>query len=208
MLRLFEKAQEGYDVVIARRTKRRDSIFKSLIAKMFYKIYDFATDGNYDGSLCNFSVVRKEVVENYVKMREQHRGYVMYLKWLGFKQAVVDVERDSRFEGESSYTFRKRCKMALDLLTSQSDKVLRLTVGVGFMMTLISLIAIIAIIIQYFTVHVSPGWTSIVVINFLIGGLMIMTIGIVGMYVGNIFIQTKGRPLYVVRKVLNDNNRL
>ena len=132
----------------------------------------------------------------------------MYLKWLGFKQAVVDVERDSRFEGESSYTFRKRCKRALDLLTSQSDKVLRLTVGVGFMMTLISLIAIIAIIIQYFTVHVSPGWTSIVVINFLIGGLMIMTIGIVGMYVGNIFIQTKGRPLYVVRKVLNDNNRL
>ncbi len=206
ILRMYEKAKEGYDVVFARRTKRRDPFFKSLISKIFYKIYDFATDGNYDGALCNFSVVKRDVIENYRKMREQHRGYVMYLNWLGYRHAVVDVERDPRFEGKSSYTLKKRLKMAFELITSQSDKILRLTVGIGFAMTLVSLIAIIVIVIQYFTIHVSPGWTSIVVSNFLIGGLMIMTIGIVGIYVGNIFMQTKGRPLYVVRQVLNDED--
>lgn len=205
--RLFEKANEGYDVVIARRIKRRDSFFKSLVSKMFYRVYDFATDGNYDGSLCNFSVVKKEVIKNYRKMREQHRGYVMYLNWLGFRHTVVEVERDPRFEGESSYTFKKRCMMALDLLTSQSDKILRLSVGVGLVMTFVSVIAIIYILIQYFTVHVSPGWTSIVIINFLIGGLMIMTIGVVGIYVGNIFMQTKERPLYVIRQTLNTDRK-
>lgn len=206
ILRLYEKAREGYDVVFARRTKRRDPFFKSLISKIFYKIYDFATDGNYDGALCNFSCVKGEVIRNYCRMREQHRGYVMYLNWLGYRHAVVDVERDPRFEGKSSYTLKKRLKMAFELITSQSDKILRLTVGIGFIMTLISLIAIIVIIVQYFTIHVSPGWTSIVVSNFLIGGLMIMTIGIVGIYVGNIFMQTKGRPLYVVRQILNDKD--
>ncbi len=129
----------------------------------------------------------------------------MYLNWLGYRHAVVEVNRDPRYEGKSSYTFKKRLAMAFDLLTSQSDKILRLTVGIGFFMTLISLLAIIIIVIQYFTIHVSPGWTSIVVSNFLIGGLMIMTIGIVGIYVGNIFMQTKERPLYIVRQILNDN---
>lgn len=205
ILRMYEKAKEGYDVVFARRTKRRDPFFKSLVSKLFYKIYDFATNGNYDGALCNFSVVKSDVIKNYCKMREQHRGYVMYLNWLGYRRAVVDVERDPRFEGKSSYTLKKRIQMAFELITSQSDKILRLTVGIGFIMTLISLIAIIVIIVQYFTIHVSPGWTSIVVSNFLIGGLMIMTIGIVGIYVGNIFMQTKGRPLYVVRQILNDD---
>lgn len=200
---LYEKAIEGYDIVIARRVIRRDSFFMSLISRLFYRIYAFATDGNYDGALCNLSVVRKDVIKNYRRMREQHRGYIMYLKWLGFRQAVVDIKRDPRFEGRSSYTLRKKCLMAFDLLTSQSDRILRVSFGVGLIMTLLSVVAIIFIILQYFTVHVSPGWTSIVVINFLIGGLMIMTIGIVGIYVGNIFMQTKERPLYVIRQILN-----
>ncbi len=205
ILLLYEKAKEGYDVVFAKRSKRKDPILKSLISGLFYKIYDFATSGNYDGALCNFSVVKRNVIVNYCKMREQHRGYVMYLNWLGYRHAAVDVERDPRYEGNSSYTFKKRLNMAFELLTSQSDKILKLTVGIGFLMTLISLLAIIIIVIQYFTIHVSPGWTSIVVSNFLIGGLMIMTIGIVGIYVGNIFMQTKERPLYVVRQILNDD---
>ncbi len=205
ILLLYEKAREGYDVVIARRAKRAESVVRSILAGAFYKVYKYATDGNYDGSLCNFSVVKKDVIDNYRKMREQHRGYVMYLNWLGYRQAIVDVERDTRYEGKSSYTLRKRFSIAFDLLTSQSDKILRLSIGVGFVMTLLSILAIIAIIIQYFTVHVSPGWSSIVVINFFIGGLIIMTLGVLGIYVGNTFMQTKDRPLYVIRQIMNDD---
>lgn len=206
IIRLYEKAQEGYDVVFARRKQRKDSPLKVLLAKTFYKIYEFATDGNYDGAICNFSIVKREVIDSYCTMREQHRGYVMYIKWLGFRQAVIDVEHNERYEGKSGYSLKKRINMAMELLTSQSDKVLRLSVGLGFGMTLISLIVILVLIIQYFSMHVSPGWTSIVASNFLIGGIIIMVVGIVGIYVGNIFMQSKGRPLYVVRQVLNDES--
>lgn len=202
--RLYEKAMEGYDAVFARRKKRKDSFLKILLAKTFYKIYEFATDGNYDGAICNFSIVRKDMVDNYCKMREQHRGYVMYMRWLGYRQTVIDVEHDERFSGESSYSLRKRMNMAIELLTSQSDKILKLFVGMGFFMTLVSLVVIIGLIINYFHAKVSVGWTSIVASNFLIGGIIIMVIGIVGIYVGNIFMQTKGRPLYVIRQILND----
>ncbi len=204
IINLYNKAMEGYDIVFARRKKRKDGALKVLLANIFYKVYDFATDGSYDGSVCNFSIVCRKAVESYCSMREQHRGYVMYMKWLGYRQAVIDVEHDERFEGKSSYSLKKRIDMAIELLTSQSDKVLRLFVKMGFAMTLISALVIIYLVVHFFVAHVSPGWTSIVASNFLVGGIIIMVTGIVGIYVGNIFIQTKGRPLYVVRQVLND----
>lgn len=204
--RLYAKAQEGYDVVFARRADRQDSKIKLFWASRFYKVYNFATDGTYDGALCNFSVVNKRVIKEYCAMPEQYRDYVMYIKWLGFRTTAIDVEHNARFEGESSYTFQKKVNLAIELLTSQSDKMLRLVVGLGFGMTLLSFIAIILIVIQYFIADVDPGWSSIVASNFLIGGLTIMTIGMVGIYVGNIFVQTKDRPKFVIRQILNDDS--
>ena len=204
IVNLYNKAMEGYDVVFARRKKRRDSRLKTLAANIFYKTYEFATDGNYDSAVCNFSIAKKIVIDNYCSMREEHRGYVMYIKWLGFKQATIDVERNERYEGKSSYDFKRKLQMAMELLTSQSDKVLKYAVGFGFFISFISVIVLLVFVIRYITVNITPGWTSIVASNFLLGGLIIMTIGIVGIYVGNIFMQTKDRPLYVVRQILND----
>lgn len=203
--RLYKKAQEGYDVVFARRKKRKDSKMKVFLANQFYKLYRFATDGNYDGAICNFSIVRRDVIENYCKMREQHRGYVMYIRWLGYRQAVIDVEHNERYEGKSSYDLKKRINMAVELLTSQSDKVLRLFVGMGLAMSIIAFLIIIGLIIYRCVAQVSVGWTSLIATNVLIGGIIIMVIGVVGIYVGNIFMQTKGRPLYIVRQILNDD---
>ncbi len=205
--RLYEKAMEGYDVVFARRAQRQDNPLKKFLANQFYKVYRFATDGNYDGAVCNFSIVKKEVVQNYCKMREQHRGYVMYMKWLGFRQATIDVEHNERFEGKSSYSIKKRMDMAIELLTSQSDKVLRLFAEIGFAMSLVSFLVIIGLVIYHFVANVSVGWTSIITTIVLVGGLIIMVVGVVGIYVGNIFMQTKDRPLYIVRQILNDDKR-
>lgn len=207
IMNLYRKAQEGYDVVFARRKNRKDSFLKVLVSKIFYKIYNFASGGNYDPAICNFSISKRIVVENYCKMRELHRAYVIYIKWLGFKQTAIDVEHDARKEGKSSYNFKKRIKMAGEILTSQSDKLLKLTVGMGFFITVCSLIAIIAIFIRHFFMHVATvsGWSSTIVSIFFMGGLMIMCIGVVGIYVGNIFMQVKERPLYVIRTVLNED---
>ena len=204
IVRLYEKAQEGYDVVFARRKERKDNPLKVFLANQFYKVYRFATEGSYDGAVCNFSIVRKSVVDNYCKMREQHRGYVMYIRWLGFKQTEIDVEHNERYEGESSYSLSKRINMAIELLTSQSDKVLRLFVGLGFAMSICAFFVIVGLIVYHFVAQVSVGWTSLIATNILIGGIIIMVIGVVGIYVGNTFMQTKGRPLYIVRQILND----
>ena len=205
--RLYAKAKEGYDVVFARRKERRDSKFKVFVSDCFYKVYSFATGQPYDGSICNFSISNRNVIDNYCKMREWHRGFVMYIQWMGFREAVLDVEHQERFAGESGYNFKKRMKMAMDLLTSQSDKLLQLTVKSGLLISTIALLVIVALIVRYFTMHIQAGWTSIIAAIFLMGGLTIASVGIVGIYVGNIFMEVKHRPLYIVRQQLNGKHR-
>ncbi len=211
IINLYNKAQEGYDAVFARRVERKDKPFKIFLSSLFYKIYSFATGMEYDGAVCNFSIINRNIINQFCAMREQHRAYVMYINWLGFKKTTIDVEHDERYEGQSGYTFKKRMHMALDLLTSQSDKLLRLFAIIGLIMSVIAFLAIIGLIIYRCVANVSVGWTSIIATIVLVGGLIIMVIGVVGIYVGNIFMQTKNRPIYVVRQILNDekdcNNR-
>ena len=205
--RLYAKAKEGYDVVFARRKERRDSKFKVFVSDCFYKVYSFATGQPYDGSICNFSISNRNVIDNYCKMREWHRGFVMYIQWMGFREAVLDVEHQERFAGESGYNFKKRMKMAMDLLTSQSDKLLQLTVKSGLLISAIALLVIVALVVRFFTMHIQAGWTSIIAAIFLMVGLTIASVGIVGIYVGNIFMEVKHRPLYIVRQQLNGKHR-
>ena len=127
----------------------------------------------------------------------------MYIRWLGYRQTVIDVEHDNRFEGESSYNLKKRFDMAIELLTSQSDKVLKLFASMGLLMSIVALFVIIGLAIYKCVADVSIGWTSMIATMVLLGGMIIMVLGIVGIYVGNIFMQTKDRPLYIVRQVLN-----
>lgn len=207
IISLYNKAQEGYDVVVARRAVRKDSKVKVFLANQFYKFYRWAVNKDYDGALCNFSIVRRDVIKYYCQMREQHRSYVMYLQWLGFKHAILDVDHNERFEGKSSYSLKRRINMAFDILTSQSDKVLKIMVKVGMFVSLVSFIGIIWIIAHYFSSNVYPGWSSLLAVMCLIGGILMSAIGIVGIYIGNIFMQVKNRPLYVVRQILNDDRK-
>lgn len=208
ILRLYAKAQEGYDVVFTRRRERRDSKLKSFVSSCFYKVYSIAADCPYDGDLCNFSISSRKVIENYCKMREQHRGFIMYIRWMGFREAIIDVEHQERYAGKSGYTFQKRLKMAIDLLTSQSDKLLKLMVMAGMFISAVAMLAILILTIQYFTTNIQPGWTSVIASIFLIGGLVVASVGLVGVYVGNIFMEVKHRPLYIVRQQLNASTRI
>lgn len=203
IINLYNKAQEGYDVVFARRAERKDTPMKIFVSKIFYSIYSFATDSKYDPAICNFSIASRKVIDSYCSMRETHRAYVAYIKWLGFKQTHIDVEHNDRHEGKSSYNFKKRMKLAMEILVSQSDKVLKFTVSLGFIITLISLIGIVFLIAHYFVHHTLSGWTSTIVLLCFFGGILEMSIGLVGIYVGNIFMQSKGRPLYIIRTIKN-----
>lgn len=207
IINLYNKLHEGYDVVFARRKNRQDSFMKILVSKVFYKIYELASDGYYDPATCNFSISKRIVVDNYCSMRELHRAFVIYIKWLGFRQTEIDVHHDARKEGKSSYNMKKRIKMAGEILTSQSDKLLKMAVGLGFGMTVLSIIVIIGLVINYFVNHVAAGWTSTIAVQFLVSGMIISVVGLVGIYVGNTFMQSKRRPLYVVRQILNKEEK-
>ncbi len=205
IINLYNKAQEGYDVVVARRAIRQDSVIKIWLANCFYKFYRWAVNENYDGALCNFSISRRNVIENYCKMREMHRSFIMYLQWLGYKHAILDVEHNERHSGKSSYSLKKRFTMAFEILTSQSDRILKAMVKFGMAVSVLSFISIIVIIIKYLHTNVTTGWSSTIAVMCFIGGVNMSALGIVGIYIGNIFMQVKQRPLYVVRQILNDD---
>ena len=201
---LYKKTQEGFDVVFARRVERKDSFITKLLSKTFYKVYEYFTNGNYDSSICNFSISRRVVIDNYCRMREHNRAYTMFIKWLGFKQTAIDLVGDERFEGESSYSFGKKTKMAAELITAQSTKPLRFAINIGFLIALFAFIYLLAVVVHYFVSGSGvPGYTSTIASIYLMGGMTLMAIGIVGIYVGSIFNEVKGRPLYVVSEVLN-----
>lgn len=202
---LYEKAQEGYDVVFAQRQNRKDSSSTKFFSRMFYKVYDYFTDGNYDPSLSNFSISRRIVIDNYCRMGEHHRAYTMFIKWLGFRQTAIPLEGDERFEGESSYTFKKKMHLAGQLITAQSNKPLHFAVNLGFVIAFLSFIYLVYLLVHYLCdpAGTTVGWTSTIGAVFLMGGLILAAIGITGIYIGHIFTEVKDRPLYIVAEKLN-----
>lgn len=204
---LYNKACEGYDVVFTKRKGRKDSALTKLMSRCFYKVYNYFTDGDYDPAICNFSIVRRKVIDYYCQMREQNRAYTMFIKWLGFRQTEIQLREDERYEGKSSYSFRRKMNLALEVITSQSNKPLLLAIRFGFFISMVSLIYIIYLLIRALVVgDVLIGWTTIVASIYLMGGIILAAIGIVGIYTGNIFNESKKRPIYIIGECLNDNN--
>lgn len=204
---LYAKAQEGYDVVFARREGRKDSAITKFLSRCFYKVYDYFTEGTFDSSICNFSISRRIVVDSYCRMREQNRAYTMFIRWLGFRETAIDMSADERYEGKSSYNMRRKLKMAFEIITSQSNKPLFFSIKVGFAIAAIALLYIIYLILRYLIVgDVLLGWTSTIASVYLMGGIILAAVGVVGIYVGNIFNETKNRPLYVIAECINDDN--
>lgn len=205
--KLYSKAKEGYDVVFARRIDRKDTAGKKLASRIFYSLYEKLSGFKYDPATCNFTVCTKAVKDSFCSMREYHREYATYICWMGYRQAFVDVETGARKEGKSAYTFMKRVQLAEEILTSQSASLLRLSAYVGFMLTIVAFLVVIFLIIQYFVADIDPGWTSVIASVLLVGGLSMMFNGITGIYIGNIFMQTKNRPLYFIREIKNGDRK-
>ncbi|MGN2368646.1 glycosyltransferase family 2 protein [Clostridium cagae] len=204
IINLYNKAKEGYDVVFARRANRQDKAIKKFLSKTFYKVYEYFTDGNIDNTISNFSISKKIVIKNYCEMREQNRAFTLFIKWLGFKQTAIDVDHNDRAEGESSYSLKRRLKMAFEIIIAQSNKPLTISITGGAIMAIISFLVVMYRVGVYFLTGVSTtGWTSIIVSIYLVGGLILMNLGILGIYVGKIFNENKNRPLYVIKDYLN-----
>jgi len=206
--RLYAKAREGYDIVLARRGARRDPLLKRITSWLFYKLFSYLADIDYDGESGNFRVMSSKVVTSFCLMREQLRFFGGLVQWMGFPTASITVEHAERFEGKSTYTFAKLWKLASESIIAYSDKPLRLTVRFGFLMAFLAFCYGLYVLILA-TVYGVPiqGWSSLIVSLYFIGGIIIAILGIIGIYLGKTFDESKKRPLYIIRKVTFPESR-
>jgi dolichol-phosphate mannosyltransferase len=202
--RLYEKAIEGYDVVLARRGRRNDPFLKRSTSALFYKVLSWLADMEYDGETGNFRIVSRKVITNYRSMRERLRFYGGLVNWMGFKTASIDIQHDRRFAGKSTYTFKKLWKLASDTIIAYSDKPLRLSVTLGFCLSLFSFFHG-SYIVYRALVYDTPimGWSSLMASLYFLGGVIISILGILGVYLGKTFDESKKRPLYIISESTN-----
>lgn len=205
--RLYAKAQEGYDIVLARRGVRQDPPLKRFTSWLFYKVFSYLADIEYDAQTGNFRIMSRKVVENLRRMREQLRFFGGLVQWMGFPSASIDVEHAGRFEGQTTYTFAKLWRLASETIIAYSDKPLRLAIRFGFMMAFVAFCYGVYIF-SHVLLYGSPieGWSSLIVSLYFIGGVIISILGIMGIYLGKTFDESKKRPLYIIRRATFDDS--
>lgn len=201
---LYKKAQEGYDIVYARRVERQDKLFKRITSEMFNSVLNKLSGLNKDKDVANYGIYNYKVIREYNKIPEESRSFGSLILFLGFKSAIIDVQHSERYEGKSSYTLYRMLKLAFDVIISNSNKPLHLTVALGIFMSIFSfLLAIYNIIARVTNIISFPGYTTTVFSIWFVGGIMLFVMGIIGLYIGKIFDQVKGRPIYIVRDTIN-----
>jgi polyisoprenyl-phosphate glycosyltransferase len=203
---MYQKAKEGFDIVYTIKTERKHSFFKNITAKLFNAIFNYLIDNKANKANNNigaFSLISRKVVNAFNNYNDYHRHYLMVLRWLGFNSYYLPIIHKERFAGKSSYNFSKLMKHALDGITSQSDKLLRIFVTVGLIISTLSFASILVISILYFTNGFLNGWASTTIILLFSTGIILTGIGVLGIYVGKTFEQTKNRPKYIIDQIIN-----
>lgn len=202
--KLYQKAQEGWDSVFAQRKERNDSIIKKLFSKAFYKIFSYLTETEQDASVANYGIYHRKVIDAILKMQDQIRFFPTMVQWVGFRKYYLPVKHSERYEGKSSYNFKGLFRLALNTIIAFSDKPLRLTVKLGFFITLISFIVMFAYLTMYFTGNIKVmGFTTLIISFWLLSGIIIFILGFVGLYIGKVFEKVKERPIFIVKEGIN-----
>lgn len=201
-----ERWRSGYDVVYAvRRTRKGESAFKLLTARVFYRVIKRLTNVAIPVDTGDFRLMSRRVVEALRSSPERHRFLRGMVSWVGFNQTGVEYDRDERHSGTTKYPLPKMLRFAVDGITSFSDIPLRFAAYFGFTVSAIAFIyAIVVIVAKLFRVNApgyTPGWASTIVAVVFLGGVQLISLGIIGEYLGRIYDQVKGRPLYLVSDI-------
>ena len=187
---------------------RKDNFFVKFCSRTFYNLYNYIVEGHYNPDVGNYCMVRKKIVEEYCAMPEHNKSFTTILSWMGYRTSTIKVEAEKRLEGKSSYNFKKRLDLAIDMLTFQSNKPLYFFIKIGLLTGTVALFYILYQVITFFTQgDVPEGWTSLVAIVCLIGSIQLVSMGVIGVYIGNIFNETKHRQSYFIQEILNGSEK-
>lgn len=197
---LYEKHKEGYDVVYAKRKKREgESLLKKLTAKLYYRLLKRWVSFDIPLDVGDFRLISKKVVREINKMPEQNKFLRAQIAWLGFKQTHVLFDRETRKHGKSGYSYGKMLRLAFDGITGFSDKPLLFVSRLGFLISIFSFLLIIYAVFSHYILKVTiTGWTSLLISTAFIGGIQLLSIGVIGEYISRINSNVKGRPLYIL----------
>lgn len=197
---MYDTYKTGYDVVYAKRRERKgESVLKKITAKLFYRILNKLTKVDIPVDTGDFRLIDKKVVNELNKMKEQDKFLRGQIAWIGLKQTHVLFDRPSRKGGKSSYSYSKMFKLAIDGITGFSDKPLLFVSRLGFIISFFSFIVILFAIFSHFILKQTiTGWTSLIISVMFIGGIQLISVGIIGEYISRINNNVKDRPLYVI----------
>ncbi|MDU9690481.1 MULTISPECIES: glycosyltransferase family 2 protein [Priestia] len=202
ILEMIEKWEQGFDVVYAKRTKRKgETYFKKQTAAMFYRFLRAMTDIDIPLDTGDFRLLDRKVCNQMNSIQEKNRFVRGLVSWVGFKQIAVEYERDERLAGESKYPLKKMLKLSMDGITSFSYKPLKLASYAGVTLSGIGFIYLLVVLyLKLFTESTITGWSSLIVIQLFFSGIILIILGMIGEYIGRIYDETKNRPLYIVRE--------
>jgi polyisoprenyl-phosphate glycosyltransferase len=200
VLAMAERWREGFEVVYAvRRERHGENRFKRLTAAGFYRLLRRLSDVDIPADVGDFRLVDRKALDAYKMMRENDRFVRGMFSWVGFKQTGVTYDRAERYAGETKFPLRKMMKFATDGIVSFSSAPLRLALTVGFVVSALSfLYGVVAILLKVSGAFTVPGWTSVIFVTSLLGGVQLVVLGVVGEYVGRTYEEAKNRPLYIV----------
>jgi dolichol-phosphate mannosyltransferase len=200
--RLLSKSAEGFDIVFARRKEKKYSRFRRLSGWAFFRVINTLNRSTLDGAYGSFSLVTSRVVRAFLTLRDHDRQYLLILHWLGYRTADIEYVHGERTAGKSAYTLRRLVEHAFHGLFFQTTVLLRWIVYAGLVLSTAGLALAGYFTYSYLVHNVPAGWTSLAVLILIVGGFIIASTGITGLYIGKIFEQVKGRPLYVVDTVI------
>ncbi|MEO8855751.1 MAG: glycosyltransferase family 2 protein [Burkholderiaceae bacterium] len=195
---MWRKLQEGYDLVLARRAERSHSMFRRIGAKAYFAIMSWLNEERIDGSYGSFSLLSRKVIEAFLKFGERERHYLFILRWLGFKTGTIEYDHQERLTGQSAYTLGRLIRHAMDGVFFQATVFLRWIVSLGLIFALLGMALAFYFTYRYFAYGAVAGWTSVVVLLLVCTGIILLSLGVIGLYVGKIFDQAKERPLFVI----------
>ncbi|WP_435790118.1 glycosyltransferase family 2 protein [Clostridium sp.] len=200
MLKMIEKWKEGYEVVYGKRLSREgETFFKKITSKAFYRTLRVMTDVDIPVDTGDFRLIDRKVCEALKRVPERNRYVRGIISWLGFKQTGVEFEREERIAGETKYPLNKMVKFALDAIISFSYKPLKLASITGFSISIFSFLYLMIVVFKKIFINDAiNGWTSIVALSLFFNGLVLIILGIIGEYIGRIYDEVKGRPLYII----------
>ncbi|MER6286226.1 glycosyltransferase family 2 protein [Streptomyces sviceus] len=203
-LELVDAWREGAEIVHARRRSRQDTAFKRATAHLYYRVLRSSTDVDIPLDTGDFRLLDRRVADELRKYRERSRFVRGIVASMGYRQTEVAFDRDERFAGETKYPLRKMARLAIDGMTSFSTAPLKMITRLGFVVLVLSLLGILyALAMKFFRPDITvSGWTMMMCVVLFLGGTQMLSLGVIGAYVGRIYSEAQGRPLYLVRDVI------